>query len=117
MISKNPYWHLKSDCLTDAEPVDSQVTWTITECSSETITIFASMLPDKSWVYGYLVRWANGRTSVKRPSPELGKFRTQREAKLYAIGFMLQYLDCFTESTRLDIKKAESALLQSNLEF
>ena len=86
-----------------------------TEGRDETVTIFSSPLPDGYWVYGYLVHWANGRTSVRHPTAALGRFRTQREAKLYAIGFMLLYLDYFLEETRARLHKAEASLLQAEL--
>ncbi len=115
MNAKNRYEYLKIDCLEDVEPVEAQSTWCVTEERDETITIFSSPLPDGSWVYGYLVHWANGRTSVQKPSAALGKFKTQREAKLYAIGFMLLYLDFFREETRTDLRHCEASLLQAEL--
>lgn len=115
MKTKNPYECLKSDCLADVDPVEAQSTWRVTEGRDETVTIFSSLLPDGAWVYGYLVHWANGRTSVQQPTATLGLFRTQREAKLYAIGFMLLYLDYFLEETRADLRRGETSLLQAEL--
>ena len=115
MNSKNPYEYLKIDYLEDVDPVEAQSVWCITEGLSETITIFTSLLPDGTWVYGYMVLWANGRTSSQRPTASLGKFNTQREAKLYAIGFMLMFLEYFLEDTRTAIRRAESSLLQAEL--
>ena len=115
MNTKNPYEYLKVDCLADVEPVEAQATWRVTESRDETITIFSSPLESGLWVYGYLVHWANGRTSVHKPSAALGLFRTQREAKLYAIGFMLLYLDYFMEETRVDLRRGEISLLQCEL--
>lgn len=115
MKPKNRYEYLKTDCLADVDPVEAQSTWCVTEGRDETVTIFSSPLPDGSWVYGYLVHWANGRTSVQQPTAALGRFRSQREAKLYAIGFMLLYLDYFREETRADLRRGEAALMQAEL--
>lgn len=115
MNTKNPYEHLKIDCLADVEPVEAQSTWTVTEGREETVKILTSLLPDGMWVFGYSVFWANGRFSFRKPTAELGLFRAQRDAKLYAIGFMLIYLNYFLEQTRLDIRRGEAALIQTEL--
>lgn len=115
MNTKNRYEYLKLDCLEDVEPVEAQSTWCLTEGREENITIYSSPLPDGSWVYGYMVHWANGRTSVRKPTAELGLFRSQREAKLYAVGFMLIYSDYFLEQTRIDLRRSEASLMQSEL--
>ena len=115
MNAKNRYEYLKIDCLEDVEPVEAQSSWRVTKGRDETVTIFSSLLSDGSWVYGYLVNWANGRISVCKPTAALGKFRSQREAKLYAIGFMLLYLDYFLEETRADLRYGEASLLQAEL--
>ena len=115
MSAKNRYESLKIDCLEDVEPVEALSSWSVTEGRDETVTIFSSPLPDNTWVYGYLVHWANGRTSVQQPTASLGKFRTQRDAKLYAIGFMLIYLEYFLEETRASLCNAEASLLQAEL--
>ena len=52
---------------------------------------------------------------MRQPIAALGRFRSQREAKLYAIGFMLLYLDYFLEETRADIRNGEASLLQAEL--
>ena len=114
-MSKNPYEYLKVDSLADVLPVAAQASWTITDSREETITIHTSLLPDGTWVYGYNVYWRNGRNSFQRTSAEHGRFRSQREAQLYAVGFMRLYLPYFTEETRSAIVKAESSLLQGEL--
>ena len=115
MTAKNPYESLKIPFLDDAVPVEAKSMWTITDSRDETITISTARLSDNMWVYGYIVNWANGRTSCQRPTAELGKFRSQREARLYAIGFMLLYLKHFTEATQSALRKAERKLLQIEL--
>ena len=115
MKKENPYEYLKTPCLEDVEPVDAQAAWTITESADETVTIYTSLLERGSWVYGYLVRWHNGRTSVQKPVAELGLFASQREAKLYAVAFMLMYAEHFTAETRSLLYKAETSCQQSSL--
>lgn len=115
MKPKNRYEYLRIDCLADVAPVEAQATWRVTEGRDESVTIFSSPLVDGSWVYGYLVRWANGRTSVQQPTASLGRFRSQREANLYAIGFMLLYLDYFREETRAALRRGEASLIQAKL--
>lgn len=115
MKPKNRYEYLRIDCLADVAPVETQATWRVTEGRDESVTIFSSPLVDGSWAYGYLVRWANGRTSVQQPTASLGRFRSQREANLYAIGFMLLYLDYFREETRAALRRGEASLIQAKL--
>lgn len=114
-MSKNPYEYLKTECLDDVTPVEAQASWSITDSREESITIHSSLLPDGRWVYGYMVYWKNGRQSMLRTSAENGLFKTQREAQLYAVGFMKLYLSYFQPETREAIIKAESRLLQAEL--
>lgn len=115
MKQKNRYEYLKIDCLADVDPVEAQSAWRVTEGRVETVIIFSSPLTDGSWVYGYIVYWANGRTSVQKPTAAHGRFHSQREAQLYAIGFMLMYSDYFREETRADLRRAEASLMQAEL--
>lgn len=115
METRNPYDYLRIDCLEDVEPVEATASWTITDSSAETIIITNALLPDGTWVYGYTVYWHKGGTSTKRPTAQLGKFRTQREARLYAVGFMMLYLPYFTQETRDALHMAEASLIQGQL--
>lgn len=112
---KNKYDYLKVDCLEDVDPVAATSSWTLTDSRDETITITNAVLPDGSWVYGYVVYWAKGGTSIKLPTAEHGQFRSQREAKLHAIGFMLVYNNYFLPETQEAIRAAEASLLQGQL--
>lgn len=112
---RNDYDSLKIDCLEDVEPVEATASWTITEPRSETITITTALLPDGFWVHGYTVYWCKGGSSIKKPTAALGKFRSQRDAELYAIGFMKMYLEYFTPETRYAIRIAEHSLSQTQL--
>lgn len=115
MRQQNPYDSLKIDCLEDVEPVEATASWTITDSGTETIIITNALLPDGLWVYGYIVYWGKGGISTKGPTAELGKFRTQRDAKLHAIGFMKMYLSYFIQDTRDALRLAETSLLQGQL--
>lgn len=115
MNTKNPYEYLKIDCLADVEPVDYQSKWIITDSDNEQIIIYTSQLDSGYWVYGYMVNWARNRISVQKPSAALGQFNSQREAKLYAVGFFKLYLDYFLAETKDSIILAESSLLQGSL--
>lgn len=115
MKGKNRYESLKIDCLADVEPVDVQSSWYVADSRDEQIAILTSLLPDGSWVYGYTVYWKNGRVSTCRTTAKNGLFQTQREAQLYAIGFMLMFLEYFTEETRAALRRGEDSLLQASL--
>lgn len=113
---RNRYEYLKiDDCHEVDAPVEAQSSWTLTDFRFETVTITNALLPDGSWVYGYSVYWARGGTSVRAPTAELGRFRSQREAKLHAVGFMLVYVDYFLPETRESLVRAEASLLQGSL--
>ena len=115
MNTKNPYEYLKVDCLADVEPVEPQSTWIITDSDNERITIYTSQLDSGYWVYGYMVNWARNRISTQTPTASLGLFNSQREAKLYAVGFFKLYLDYFLDETKESIRLAETSLLQASL--
>lgn len=115
MKTQNQYDYLKIECLEDVSPVEATASWTVTESRDETIIITSALLPDGFWVYGYVVYWGKGGSSSKGPTAELGKFRTQREAKLHAIGFMKMYLSYFIPDTRNALLSAESSLMQGHL--
>lgn len=100
----------------DPAPVDAQATWDICP-GTELVRISTAMLPDGTWVYGYYVYWLNGRTSVHRPDPNLGLFATQRDAQLYAIGFMLMYESYFSADTVAALRKNEFLLCQNYFSF
>lgn len=111
----NKYDFLKIDCLEDVEPVDATSVWPLTDSRRENVSITSALLPDGYWVYGYKVYWAKGGESVKLPTAASGKFRTQREAYLHAIGFLLCYLEHFLPETQDAIHTAEKGLLHLGL--
>lgn len=115
MKKGNPYEYLRTPCLEDSEPVATQSSWVITDGKEETITIFTTRLESGFWVYGYAVNWFNGRASVKPPSAEQGLFQSQREARLYAIGFMLLFGSYFQSQTLAALHAAKASCLQSEL--
>lgn len=115
MKNENPYERLKIDSITGAAPIEAQATWTITESREERITILTSVLEDGRWVYGYAVYWRGGGQSELRPSAANGLFGSQREAQLYAVGFMRQFLPYFMTGTQEAIKAAERKRMQGEL--
>lgn len=115
MKQPNPYDYLRVDRPGVDEPVDATSAWTITESREETVTITNAVLPDGFWVYGYNVYLANGKSSVRQPSAGRGCFRSQRDAKLHAVGFMKNNLSFFIPETQNAIRRAESSLLQAQL--
>lgn len=112
---KNPYEHLRLDVLSDYEAVPAQSAYTVTKDREETVSILAAVLPDGYWCYGYTVYWRNGRCSHANPDPSLGLFATQREAQLYALGFMSLFASYFTEATNLAILQAVAEKSQASL--
>lgn len=115
MKKHNQYDYLKTDCLEDVCPVEATSQWTITDSRDEAITITNAVLPDGTWVYGYNVYWHKGGVSSKLPTAENGMFRSQRDAKLHAIGFLKLYLAYFAPETQYAIARAEKSLLQGVL--
>lgn len=112
MYTKNPYEHLK---IGTGETVSSEISssWLVSESRDEKIVINASRLDSGFWVWGYMVNWASGRYSESSPSAKNGLFNSLREARLYAIGFMLVYLDYFTQESQNSLLKARASLAQS----
>lgn len=111
----NPYEHLKLDRLCNFDPVAPQSTWVITEHPDERVAILTSALEQGEWCYGYQVCWKNGRISYLEPDPQKGLFASQREAQLYALGFMSLYASYFTEATNTAILKSISIKSQTSL--
>lgn len=82
----------------------------------ETIDILSSLIPDSGqFAVGFIVYWADGRSSQRKPDPAFGVFESEREARLWAVGYMLAYAKHFTRSTQSDLKKAEYELAQQVL--
>lgn len=114
-MQPNPYNHLRIECHDDVAPVEATSLWPVSAGKAEQITITSALLSEGLWVYGYVVHWARGGISAKDPIAEHGKFRTQREAKLHAVGFMKAYLPHFLPDTQADILAAERSLQQDSL--
>ena len=120
MKRSNPYESLRIDCLCDAEPVEAQSLCEI-GCPDELISISTAVMPDGRWVYGYTVNWhirdgqAKQQVSHSAPTPSLGLFASQREARLYAVGFMLSYVEYFLPETVDALRREEGHLRQMQL--
>ena len=110
-----PYEYLRHEEYPDAVPVNSYSTEYISADSEESISILtAEAIPGK-WVGGYSVIWRNGRRSVLPPSLSNGWFSSEREAKLFYLGFMAGYLSYFTPASRHAINDAIARYSQSVL--
>ena len=114
-MNTNPYEYLKTPFLGDCEPIDATATFTVTEGRDESVSVYTAITTDGFFCYGYQVIWANGRRSFLAPIASNGLFKTQREAKLHALGFFKVYLQYFTEDTQAAINKQEAKLLQMEL--
>ena len=99
----------------DLSPVEASSSWTLTDSRAEVITISSALLPDGSWVYGFCVSWAKGGKSSRLPSAESGRFRSQHDAKLHAVGFMLGYIEHFIPEYQDALRAAEKSLVQLSL--
>lgn len=115
MNTQNPYEALKVDSVGDATTVEAQFSRTVTDDADEKVMLLLAHLPDGLWAYGYRVYWRNGRISLHEPSAALGRFRSQREALLYAVGFMLMFTEYFTPATCEALRRAQGALSQTQL--
>lgn len=121
MDSKNKYENLKIMDPPEAESLPRVVQSTMTPLTvstdkEETIVILTTRRMDYSYVAGYNVYWKRGKQSTKVPSNKDGfHFRTTREARLYAIGFLLRYLEHFTPENQEAIKRAETEISQGTL--
>ena len=111
----NKYDHLKIDKLVESPVFSEQFNIEVTDSRDETIQIITAPLQSGEWVYGYNVWWKNGRHSNAKPSPDTWLFRTEREARLHAIGFFLLYLPFFTQDSRQSLLRAEIIYSQGSL--
>lgn len=114
MKNKNPYEYLKQEFLGEVSPVEQPdaKACTIIGSDGESITLLTGQLRSGEYVYGYDVRWANGRRSSLPVEPHDGVFRSEREALLYIVGFMLSFAEYFNEGTRNSLRDKEKQLLQ-----
>ncbi|MCM1310855.1 MAG: hypothetical protein NC301_07520 [Bacteroides sp.] len=115
MSDRNPYEYLAVSYLDDCPPLEAQSVYYITADPGETITIFTAQMRLGMYAYGYEVTWANGRKSYKSVAPDGRVFRSEREARLYAVGFMRLYESAFLPDTRRALIEAEHQLSQATL--
>lgn len=120
MKELNPYESLRLDRLPEMDEggrVVPENQWIITTEPDERINIYTNQMPDGTWVWGYYVDWANGRVSMRQPDDHIGRFASQREARLYGIGYMRAFIGYFRPETQEAILAAEKTLLQQSFEF
>ena len=111
----NPYDSLMVDRLNGYKPVEATASCTVSTGRDELVVITTALLPDGFWCYGYYVVWLNTRSSLEHPSPDRGRFRSQRDAQLHCIGFFKHYLEFFTPENQLAILDFEKSLAQKSL--
>ena len=110
-----PYEYLRHEEYPDASPATSYSTENISFERDETVSILTAEVVPGKWVGGYSVIWRNGRRSFLSPSLSNGWFSSEREAKLFYLGFMAGYLSYFTPASRRAINDAIARYSQSVL--
>jgi hypothetical protein len=112
----NQFQSLRVEYYPDEDkPVYNQNVERITTERKEVICIlFAEAEPGK-WVHGYTVYWANGRISTLSPSLCNGYFRSKNDAKLFTLGFFLEYKEYFQPETVESIRNKIKELSQIRL--
>jgi hypothetical protein len=101
---ENQYRNLLVEDYCDAaDLVDYKVSH-ITNDSREIIEVLYAEYEPGKYAAGYRVYWANKRISFRLPNPSNGYFRSERDAKLYILGFMMVYSAWFLPETVTDIK-------------
>lgn len=88
----------------------------VTETSKqESIRINVSRSLSGKYYAGYIVNWANGRTSVCNERLELDYFDTEEDAILYYLGYFEMYIRYFEEETQSDLRQAINKYSQKQL--
>lgn len=116
MSYTNPYEYLKIPYLDDSPEYQPSSEIRISATSHESVFIHTAQA-DGYWIYGYQVYWANGQTSLRRPSKNFGLFKSEQDARLHCIGFMKAYLSHFLPETADNILAAERQYLKPVLPF
>ncbi len=113
-MAENKYESLKLRIIDDAPELRPEHETHLSKHPAESVSIFTSSSAD-CWAWGYIVYWANGHSSHRLPSFCIGVFRTERDAILYGIGFMLSYAEYFKPETVENIKAAERRYTSTSL--
>lgn len=103
---KNRYESLLVSCDSNAPEVQYEKDTTVSSHPAETVRIFTARV-DGVWVFGYQVHWANGQSSFRLPTKQIGMFRSEQDALLYGVGYMLSFRDYFKEDTVFNLREAE----------
>lgn len=111
----NMYDYLRHEEYPDAEPVRDFSSDTISSDNEESISILTAEACPGKWVGGYSVCWKNGRHSFLAPSLSNGWFSSERETRLFYLGFMSGFSSYFTESNRKAINNAITRYSQASL--
>lgn len=112
--STNPYDYLRSSYKGEANEVPDPSRLRISG-EHETIDILSSQIEPGVFVSGFIVYWADGRISQKIPSTAYGVFPSERESRLWVIGYMLTYKQHFTDDVVSQLRQQERILAQQVL--
>ncbi len=113
-MEKNKYESLKQRVIDDAPDLLPGLEYPISKRPAESVSIITSSAGEW-WAFGYSVYWANGQSSYRNPSFRIGVFRSERDAILYGIGFMLAYAEYFQPDTVANINAAERRYNKTSL--
>lgn len=110
----HPYSSLNLGAVDDARDILPENEITISKHPSETIRIFTARYGSE-FVYGYQFIWKDGRNSFRNPSPTIGRFRSERDARLHCIGMFKHYREYFSKEAFENIVAAERKYLNTEL--
>lgn len=111
----NPYEYLRLKDVEYSMPdTDHEHCLIITSSKVETAVIITAPLGEY-WIGGFRFYWHHGARSYKKPDPANGIFRSEREARLYYIGYLSLFLDYYIEDTKEAIREAIHKYSQQTL--
>lgn len=111
----NPYEYLKMQGVSiSVSEDDVKHNLNVTENNKET-AIIITRKSGEYWYGGFIFYWHHGGVSSKQPKPENGVFKTEREARLYYLGYLSLFLDYYIEDTKIAITAALHKFQQTTL--
>lgn len=102
----HPYASLNLGAVEGAPDILPENDVTISKHPAETIRIYTARYGDE-FVYGYQFIWKDGRNSFRNPSPAIGRFRTENDARLHCIGMFRHFREYFSPEAYENIIAAE----------
>lgn len=111
--STNPYDYLRSTY--KGEIHEAYVHERLRISGRETIDVLSSQIEPGVFVAGFIVYWSDDRVSQRIPSTAYGVFPSEREARLWVIGYMLSFEQHFSGDTVSQLRQQENVLAQQVL--